>query len=158
LKWIVKRDGLSETVPGTLRHTTIIGGRGYLLDEAFNAQGAFKPALAHRKTAFVVSKGTLQAVAAGKGAATLSLYLADPNFHYESRVSTLRVRILDGANEILSKDFTALGAATTRADPRTGVVIYRVKASKDPATTDQLSQFVFLSSNGKMTLKLSRLH
>src|SRR5439155_1057098 len=42
LKWAVKRDGISETVPVTLRHTTIIGGRGYLLDEAFNAQGVFK--------------------------------------------------------------------------------------------------------------------
>ena len=157
LKWAVKRDGISETVPGTLRHTTIIGGRGYLLDEAFNAQGVFKPALAYRKTAFVVSKGALKAVAAGKDSVTLSLYLADPNFHYESRVSTLRVRILDGANEILSKDFTALGTGTTRTDPKTGIAVYKVKASKDPANTDQLSQFVFLSSNGKMTLKLSRL-
>jgi len=158
LKWIVKRDGISETVPGTLRHTTIIGGRGYLLDEAFNAQGAFKPALAYRKTAFVVSNGVLRAVGTGKGSVTLSLDLADPNFQYESRVSTLRVRLLDGANEILSKDFTALGTGTTRTDPRTGVTVYRLRASKDPATTDQLSRFVFLSSNGKMTLKLSRLY
>src|SRR5438128_1217121 len=30
LKWAVKRDGISETLPGTLRHTTIIGGRGSL--------------------------------------------------------------------------------------------------------------------------------
>lgn len=157
LKWMVKQDGISETVPGTLRHTTIIGGRGYLLDEAFNAQGAFKPALAYRKTAFVVSNGVLKTVAAGKGSVRLSLYLADPNFHYESRVSTLRVRILDGANEILSKDFTALGTGTTRTDPRSGVTVYRVKASKDPATTDQLSQFIFLSSTGKMALRLSRL-
>jgi len=33
-----------------------------------------------------------------------------------------------------------------------------VNASRDPAGTDQLSQFVFLSSKGTMTLKLSRLH
>jgi len=33
-----------------------------------------------------------------------------------------------------------------------------VKASKDPADTDRLSKFVFLSSKGKMTLKLSGLH
>jgi hypothetical protein len=158
LKWIVKRDGLSETVPGTLRHTTIIGGRGYLLDEAFNTQGAFKPALAYRKTAFIVSRGALKAVAAGKGSVMLSLFLADPSFHYESRVSTLRVRILDGANELLSKNFTALGTGTTRVDPRTRVTVYRVKASKDPASTDRLSQFVFLSSTGKMVLKLARLN
>jgi len=66
LKWTVKGDDISETVPATLRHTTIIGGRGYRLDEVFNAQGVFKPALAYRKTAFVVSKGVLKAVAAGK--------------------------------------------------------------------------------------------
>jgi len=158
LQWTVKRDDISATVPATLRDTTIIGGRGYILDELFNAQGVFKPALAYRKTAFVVSKGVLKAVAAGKDSVKLSLYLADPNFHYESRVSTLRVRILNGANEILSKDFTALGTGSTRTDPGTGATVYKVKASRDPAGTDQLSQFVFLSSKGKMTLKLSRLH
>jgi len=158
LKWAVKGDTISETVPATLRHTTILGGRGYRLDEAFDPKGIFKPALAYRKTAFVVSRGALKAVAAGRDSLKLSLYLADPNFRYESGVSTLRVRILNGANEILSKDFTALAAGTTRTDRGTGATVYKVKASKDPADTDRLSKFVFLSSKGKMTLKLSGLH
>jgi len=158
LTWSVKGDTISETVPATLRHITIVGGRGYRLDEAFDPKGVFKPALAYRKTAFVVSKGALKAVAAGKDWVKFSLYLADPNFHYESGVSTLRVRILDGANEILSKDFTAFGTGTTRTDRETGATVYKVKASKDPADTDRLSKFVFLSSKGKMTLELSGLH
>lgn len=157
LKWSVKKDVISETVPATLRHTTILGGRGYRLDEAFNTKGIFKPALAYRKTAFVVAKGALKAVAAGKDSMKLALYLADPSFHYEAGVSTLLVRILDGPNQILSKDFTALGTGTTKTDRGTGSTVYKVKAAKDQAETDRLSKFAFLSSKGKMTLKLSRL-
>jgi hypothetical protein len=158
LKWTVKKDTISETVPGTLRHTTVFGGRSYRLDEAFEPKGVFKPALAYRKTAFVVSKGALKTGTAGKDSVKLSLYLADPNFNYESGVSTLLVRILDGADEILSKEFTTLGTGTTKTDRRTGATVYKVKASKDPAVTDRLLKFVFLSSKGKMTLKLSRLY
>jgi hypothetical protein len=157
LKWAVKGDAISETVPATLRHTTIIGGRGYRLDEAFNALGVFKPALAYRKTAFAVSKGGLKAGAAGKGAVKLSAFLADPSFHYESGVSTLRVRILDGGTVILSKDFTALGSGSTRTDLKTGATVYSVKAARELADTDQLSKFLFLSAKGKMALRLSRL-
>jgi len=147
LGWTVMRDSISETVPATLRHTTILGGRGYLLDELFNARGVFSPALAYRKTAFVVARGALKSGAPGKGAANLALFLADPNFHYDSGVSVLRVRILNGATEILSKDFTTLGPGTTR----------EVKAARDPATTNTVSRFVFLIPKGAMSLKLSRL-
>lgn len=157
LKWSVKRDTISEAVPATLRHTTVLGGRGYRLDEAFNGKGVFKPALAYRRTAFVVTKGALKAVAPGKDWVKLSLYLADPNFQYETGVTTLGVRILDGASQILTKDFTALGKGTTRTDRGTGATVYKVKAGKDTADTDRLSKFVFLSSKGKMALKLSSL-
>ena len=36
--------------------------------------------------------------------------------------------------------------------------VYKIRATRDPATSDQLSQFVFMSSKGKMSLKLSRLN
>jgi hypothetical protein len=157
LKWTVKMDTISETVPATLRHTTILGGRGYRLDQAFDQKGNFKPALAYRKTAFVVSKGAIKAGSAGKDSVKLSLFLADPSFQYEAGGSTLLVRILNGATEILSKDFTALGTGTTRTDRATGSTVYKVKASKDRGDTDRLSKFAFVSSKGKMTLKLSRL-
>jgi hypothetical protein len=107
----------------------------------------FSPALAYRKTAFVVASGTLKKGAPGKGAANLALFLADPDFHYDSGVSALRVRILNGATEILAKDFTTLGHGTTR----------ELKAARDPATTNTLSRFVFIIPRGAMSLKLSRL-
>ena len=104
------------------------------------------------------ASGLLQyADVAGKGAVKLSAFLADPSFHYESGVSTLRVRILDGGNVILSKDFTALGTGTTRTDLKTGATVYSVKAAKEVAAADQLSKFLFLSAKGKMALRLSRL-
>jgi hypothetical protein len=87
----------------------------------------------------------------------LAVYLADPSFRYESGASTLRVRILDGATTIVAKDFTALGTGITRTDPSTGATVYRVKAGKDPAYTNQLSKFAFLSAKGKLTLNLARL-
>jgi len=158
LNWAVKKDTISETVPGTLRHTTVIGGRGYRLDENFSTKGVFKPALAYRRTALVVSNGKMKAGTAGKDSLNLALYLADPNFSYESGVSTLRIRILNGADAILSKDFTALGTGTTKTDRGTGATVYKVKASKDSAESDRLSKFVFASSKGKMILKLSRLY
>jgi len=147
LDWTVTRDNISETIPATLRQITILGGRGYRLDELFSAKGVFQPALAYRNTAFVVANGTLKGGAPGKGSASLAGFLADPNFHYESGVSVLRVRLLNGATEILSKDFTTLGRGTAR----------QLKATKDPAATNTLSRFVLVIPKGTVSLKLSRL-
>jgi len=157
LKWSVKNDSIGESVPGTLRQTAILGGRGYRADEAFDARGVFKPALAYRRTVFVAAKGTIAAPGAGKDAAKLSLLLADPSLAYTAGSSALRFRILDGATELFSRDFTALGAATTSEDPGTGVTVYRIKALKDPAATDRVAKFTFASNTGKMTLALANL-
>jgi hypothetical protein len=72
-------------------------------------------------------------------------------------VSTLRIRILDGASAILDKDFTALGSGSARTDPGTGATVYKLKAAKDAADTNQLAKFVFVSGKGKLTLNLARL-
>jgi len=91
----VKGDTISETVPATLRHTTIL---------AVAATGSTRPSTRRYLQAGARLpqdrlrglQSALKAVAAGRDSLKLSLYLADPNFRYESGVSTLRVRILNG--------------------------------------------------------------
>jgi hypothetical protein len=153
LKWSSKSDTISEVVPATLRHTTVLGRRGYRLDEAIDANGGFRPALAYRRAAFVFAKGALTAHGAGdslKG----SLFLADPAFDFEPGVSTLRFRILSGPDVLFAKDFTALGAGTSSTAP-TGAVVWKVKNLADPDTANRLAKFSYDSAKGKMYLALS---
>jgi hypothetical protein len=157
LKWVVKNDTISESVPGTLRETAILGSRGYRVDEAFDEKGVFKPALGYRRTVFVASKGAITALGAGKDVVKLSLLVGDPNLAYESGVSTLKFRLLDGATELLSLDFTALGSATTSVDAATGATVYKLKTAKDTATANRVAKCVFASNTGKMTLSLANL-
>jgi hypothetical protein len=157
LKWAVGNATFTESVPATLRHTTILGGRGYRLDEAFTDRGAFKPALAYRRKAFVATKGTITALGAGNDAIKLSLLMADPGFTYESGVSLLRFRLLNGATVLFDRDFTLLGTATTGEDGATGATTYKMKGLADPDATDRLAKFAFLSQKGKMALAFSDL-
>ena len=69
-----------------------------------------------RAHGLVLSKGSLSLKGPGLDAAKLSLLLGRPELCLRAGVSTLRVRILDGATELLDRDFTALGGI-----PKTGV-------------------------------------
>ncbi len=153
LKWSSKSDTISEVVPATLRHTTVLGRRGYRLDEAIDAGGAFRPALAYRRAAFVFAKGALTARGA-EDSLKGSLFLADPAFDFEPGVSTLRFRILSGPDVLFTKEFTALGAGTSSTTPA-GVVIWKIRNLADPDTANRLAKFSYDSAKGKMTLALS---
>lgn len=155
LKWSVKNGTFTDTVPSTLRHTTIVGGRGYRLDEAFSEKGSFKPALAYRRKAFVVTKGAITALGAGNDSISLSLLLADPGFAYESGVSVLRFRLLEGATELVDREFTLLGTATEGEDRATGATTYKLKTTSDPDEANRVSKFTFQSSKGKMSFSFS---
>jgi hypothetical protein len=157
LKWSMKSDTIAEEVPATLRHATVIGGRGYRLDEVFDGKGVFKPALGFRRTAFVATKGAVTVLGAGKDSVKLSLLLSDQNLVYETAVTVLKVRILDGSTELLSKEFTLLGTGTTSTDRATGATVYKLKALKDPDPLNHLAKFSYASNSGKMTLNLSGL-
>ena len=157
LQWSFANAEIPGSVPATIRHTTVVGGRGYRLDEAFTEKGAFKPALAFRRKAFVAIKGAVTALGAGNDSIKLSLLMADPALAYESGVSTLRFRLLDGTTVLLDRDFTALGTATTGVDGASGATTYKMKSLADPAETDRVAKFTFQSSSGKMALALSDL-
>jgi len=157
LRWSSKGDTITESVPGTLSHTAILGSHGYRLDEAFDGLGVFRPALDFRKKAFVAKKGAISVGPPGRSSIALSLLLADPNFDYASGIDTLRFRLLDGTTVLFEKDFTALGAGTTATDLRTGDTVYRLKGLLDAATSDRLAKFALATAKGKMTFAFSNL-
>jgi Putative Ig domain len=158
LAWTTKGDTLTESVPGTLSQSVTLGGRGFRMLLAFDEKGAFHPALDFERTAFVVRKGKLLRRGAGSDAAKLSLLLADPNFSYEAGVSTLRVRLFDGTDVLLDRDFTTLGGpAKVTTDGRTGSLVFAFKTLKDASASDRVAKFAYQSAKGKMTLALANL-
>ncbi|HEX2486458.1 MAG TPA: Ig domain-containing protein, partial [Myxococcota bacterium] len=158
LSWSTKSDTLTETVPGILTQTVTIGSRGYRLLLTFDERGVFHPALDFERAAFVVRTGKLTVKGPGDDAAKLSLLLADPNFAYEAQTSPLRIRILEGTNVLVDRDFTLLGGeAKVTTDARTGSLVYAFKTLKDAATADRIAKFSYQSGRGTMALALADL-
>jgi hypothetical protein len=144
-------------VPNILSVTVVIGGDSYHLPLRFDAKGRYKPALGIDNTAFVLAKGALLKRAPGTDTAKLSLLLADPDLSYEAGVSTLRVRILDGTNVLVDRDFTALGGPkSVGIDSASGRSFFAFKTLADAATTNRVAMR-FASKTGKMKLLLSAL-
>jgi hypothetical protein len=158
LKWSTKSDTITEGVPGVFRQTLVLGSKTYRLLEQFDEKGGFKAPTGYRRPAFVLVKGAMTAGVAGDDSAKLALLLADPALVYDPGVSTLKVRILDGATVLLDRDFTALGAAKITFDNNTGATIYAIKTLKDElAVVDQVKKFSYSSKTGKMQLALDLL-
>jgi hypothetical protein len=158
-QWTVGSDTLTDAVAdAVLRRTTVIGARGFRLDLAFDGAGAYKPALACRRTAFVCAKGTLSAAGAGKDAAKLTLYVADPalaGIDYTPNATEVRVRILNGTTVVHEREF---GASVTGSFVLDGgePVALNCKAVKDPGDeTGRVAKFVLAGTTGKVTLSLA---
>ncbi len=157
LAWSTGSDTIAETVPGVLSQTLTLGDNAWRVLLRFDEKGGFRPALAYERTVFVLSKGSLSLKGPGLDSAKLSLLLADPNFAYEAGVSTLRVRILDGATELLDRDFTQLGGIPkTGIDTRSGKPWVSFKTLPDTELTNKVAMG-YSSSKGGMKLTLSNL-
>jgi hypothetical protein len=105
-----------------------------------------------------VRTGKLTVKGPGDDAAKLSLLLADPSFAYEAQTSVLRVRLLDGANVLVERDFTLLGGeAKITTDSRTGSLVYAFKTLRDAATVDRVAKFSYQSGKGTLGLALADL-
>ena len=157
LAWSTKSDSIAETVPGDLSQTVTLGDATWRVLMHFDEKGKFRPALGFERTVFVLAKGALSVKEPGADSAKLALLLADPNFSYEAGVSTLRVRILDGATPLVDREFTALGGIPkTGIDKNTGKPWLSFKTLKDESTTD-IVKFGYASKKGAMKLQLSAL-
>lgn len=156
LKWSSKSDTLSAAVPGLLEQSAVIGNRGYQLELAFDEKGVFHAPLDNQRTTFVVRTGKITVKSAGRDKAKLSLLLHDPSFFYDPTLaSELRVRLLDGTNVVLERDFSALGSVSLGTDKRTGQATWSLKAAKDDAAANRIAKFSYKSAKGKMTLSLA---
>lgn len=158
IAWSTRNDTFTETLPGILSQTVTIGNRGYRLLLSFDPNGVFHPALDFERTAFVVRTGKLAKKRPSEDTAKLSLLLADPNFAYEAQTSELRIRILEGTDVLLDRDFTALGdVAKVTTDARTGALVFAFKTLKDAATADRVAKFAYQSGRGTLSLSLADL-
>jgi hypothetical protein len=158
LAWSTKSDTFAETVPGILTQTVTIGSRGYRLLMSFDEKGVFHPALDFERAAFVVQTAKLREKGPGEDTAKLTMLLADPNFAYEAQTSELRIRLLEGTNVLLDRDFTLLGdTAKVTTDSRTGSLVFAFKTLKDAAATDRIVKFSYHSGTGKAALSLADL-
>jgi hypothetical protein len=159
-QWTVAGDTLPDTIADTVvRQTTVLGSRGFRLDLAFDGAGAYKPALACRRTAFVCSKGTLSAAGAGKDAAKLTLLVADPalaGIDYQANATAVRVRILDGSTTLVEREFGASVGGAFVEGPGDEPLYLNLKASKDPGDgAVRVAKFVLAGATGKVTLALA---
>jgi len=145
------RDTLGVTVPGTLRSTAILGGRGFRLDEFVGETGLFAGPSGYRTTAFVCSAGKLKVKGPGLDSAKLTLFLADPSFHVE-KGDTVSLRLASGNDVLLEREFGDLLSITPQTDPATGGDAWLLKRTvKDEAETDVLAKFKFATAKGKTT-------
>jgi hypothetical protein len=157
IKLATANDTLGITVPGTLRSTVIIGGRGYRLDEFVGESGKFVSTSGYRNTAFVVADGKLKVKGPGLDTAKLKLCLADPSFTI-AEGEAFTVRVVSGEDVLLEKDAGPFLVIAPGKDPVTGATTYLLKnAVKDEAESDNLAKFVYDSGNGKMKLSLKGL-
>jgi hypothetical protein len=157
MSWSTRSDTLNETVPGTLSQMVRLGSRAYRLVLLTDAKGGVKGTAPYQRTAFVLNRGALRTGSPGADSAKLGFLLADPGFSYEGGVSTLRMRILDGATVLMDRDFTALGgAAKLGTDKNTGRPTYAFKTMSDTEVLDVVSMG-YSSSKGAMKVSLSGL-
>jgi len=157
LAWSTSKDTFTETVPGVLTETVSIGAAAYRLPLRFDDRGSFRPALDFDRAAFVLAKGAIVVRGPGLDQVKLTLLLADQNLSYEEGVTTLRVRVLEGATVLFDRDFTALGGPEKEGtDKRTGKPIFAFKTLKDTGLTDRV-KMAFASSKGTMKLALTNL-
>jgi len=157
LSWSTGSDTFAETVPGVLSQRVTLGDSRWRLLLRFDEKGGFRPTGGFERPAFVLSQGSLSVAGPGLDSAKLTLLLGDPNFSYEGGVSVLRLRILEGATELMDREFTALGGpAKLGTDKVTGKTTYAFRTLSDVAMTDRVS-LGYSSSKGAMKVGLSAM-
>jgi hypothetical protein len=143
-----KKDTLTESVPGVLRNTCVLGGKGFRVETFLDDDGKYASTAGCQRAAFVITKATLEVKGPGRDEISLGWLLADPALVYESGVTELRLQLDVGGTTLLDKTFTTL--VTGKADVGDERTTYKLKKTEDDeAATDALSKFKFKSSKGK---------
>ena len=156
LSWSIVKAALTETLPGTLTEQITVGSRGYRLQTFVEPPGKLIVPRGLRRASFVASKARIAVSGPAKDAATISFLLDDPAFTYESGISTLRVRLLEGATVLADRDFTALGTATVDAT-RTGSQAYKMRIAPDGDVSPRVAAFSYFGAKAKGKIVIDRL-
>jgi len=157
IQWSSRSDTLTESLPSASRLTVAVD-RGYRMDQYVDGTGRFRAPSGYRRTAYVVSGGSLvPGAAAAKGSANLSILLGDPAFAYEAGVSTLRIRVLRDGAAVIDRDFTALGTASESRDRRTGLPVVNLRTARDAETVNRVVRCTYSTKSGRMSLRLAGL-
>jgi hypothetical protein len=156
-----KNETVTDTLPGILGNTVVLGGKSFKLDEFFDASGKFTATSGYRKTAFVVAAAKLSAKTANKDMAQYNMLLGDPSFVFPAvtsngNVNTLQIQVFNGSTTVIDKTFTTLVTSTTSTS-KTGQKVFKLKSSKDSAATNTLAKFSYDSGSGKLQLSLKNL-
>jgi hypothetical protein len=152
--WKTSSDSLAVTVPGIQMVVLQMGGRSYRTAVEFDAKGK-ATAFSAVRPSFILSKGKLTVGNAGADSASLEMLLSDASFLYQTG-DPLRVRLLQGTQVLLDRDFTALGEGQSTTD-KNGALVFTIKTLPDTEVADVIKKFSFSSAKGKMSLKLAAL-
>lgn len=155
LKWAMKNDSITETVPGVHRAVLRIGDTSYRMNLSFDEKGKFKAPIGFLRPSFVVIKGKISSGDPGADSVQVGALLADGAFLYEAG-DTLRIRVLEGETVLVDRDFTALGSVKVSTD-KSGALLFKLKSAKDEAPADIVKKFGYASKNGKLALALDGL-
>lgn len=154
ISWSVGAAAFPETLPGAVRQAYLLGARGWRIDTFVEERGKLAVPSGLRTAAFVVAKARIDVRGPGEDSVNLAFLLCDPSLDYESGVSTLRLRLVEGANVLLDRDFTALGTGTI-ATGVGGSVAHTIRTAADTATADRITKFQFKGATGKGTLSIA---
>jgi hypothetical protein len=157
LRWDVRRTTLEDVLPVALRHTFLVGDRGYRLDALVDERGRLVVPAGFQRAAFVVPKASIVVAGGGKDVVQLAFLLADPAFAYEPAVTPLRVRLLDGATVLADRTFTELGTAPSVGDPATWPRTWSLRTTPDAATASRVRKFQYRGPKGAGQLTLDLL-
>jgi hypothetical protein len=154
LQWKTGNDSIAASVPGLYDVVLHLGSQSYRTAVHFDENGGAN-AISAVRPCFVLAKGSLKAGIPGADTATFGMLLNDASFIYQTN-DTLRIRVLQGTNAVVDRDFTALGQGKQSTD-KFGKLVFTVQTISDASTTNHISKFSYSSAKGKLTLAMSGL-
>ena len=155
LRWHLRDAEETVALPAAIDHTAIIGsGNSFARRLEFGGDGIYRDEAAPSPPAFVVSRGRIDAAG---GTLALHGLLRDDGNPFEPGETALRVRVLDGVREVVSRDFTDLARGLTEVDPDGGEELPRIRTDPDHAGASRVAAFRFHGYTGRFDLRMDRL-
>ena len=116
-----------------LRHTVMLGNKGYKLDEFFDlGASSRRPWPIGKRRSWKIRDGQITAGEAGKDAASFAMLLADPAFDFTPGSTVFQFRLLNAGVPFFDRTFTALVTGTEAVDNKTGCGVQAEEPEETP--------------------------